>query len=134
MDEAKGRELAEWVQGKAIRVVTEGTDAPKERIMSMRWVLSWKPSAEEPSGRKAKARIVLLGYRHPELSELTVSSPKLSRLERMLTLQWCAVRKAHLECADAKCAFLQGDGKEMDEQEPIYARVLGEVACAFNIP
>ena len=102
--------------------------------MSMRWVLSWKPPAEEPSGRKAKARIALLGYQRPEPTELTTSLPTLSRLGRVLTLQWCEVPKAHLGCADAKCAFLQGDGKEICEQEPIYARALDEVACAFNTP
>ena len=31
----------------------------------------------------------------------------------MLTLQWASFHHAELECADAKSAFLQGDGKEM---------------------
>ena len=43
--------------------------------MSMRWVLKWKPSDEHPQGRKAKARIVVMGYQLPEVAELNVASP-----------------------------------------------------------
>ena len=35
-------------------------EVPESRFMSMRWVLTWKPSDEHPQGRKAKARIVVL--------------------------------------------------------------------------
>ena len=60
-------------------------DIPKEELMGMRWVLTWKPSADVPGDVKAKARIVILGYQHPELTELNVASPTLSRLGRALT-------------------------------------------------
>eukprot|EP00969_Alexandrium_andersonii_P210760 9308966-Alexandrium_andersonii.AAC.1 len=75
----------------------------------MRWVLTWKPSPEDPRGRRAKARIVILGFQHPELEKLKVASPTLSRAGRMLTFQWAALHRAELVCADIKSAFLQGD-------------------------
>ena len=113
MDEAKSCDLAAW-------------------MVSMRWVLTWKPPDEQ--GRKARARIVVLGFQHPEVTELQVASPTLSRLGRILTLQWASFNHAELECADAKSAFLQGDGEEMQETEDVYARALGEIACAMNTP
>ena len=61
MDEAKNRELAELVQEEATPKVRESQEVPESRLMFMRWVLTWKPSGERPQGRKAKARIVVLG-------------------------------------------------------------------------
>ena len=59
MDDAKSRELDEWIQEEAISKVRERQEVPGSRLMSMRWVLTWKPSDEHPQGRKAKARIVI---------------------------------------------------------------------------
>ena len=70
----------------------------------------------------------------PEVDQLQVSSPTLSRLGRMLVLQWAAVHRCDIECGDVKGAFLQGDGDEMEHHEPIYAKALDEVAIALGIP
>ena len=79
-DEAKSRELAEWIQEEEISQIREGQELPESRLLSLRWVLPWKPSDEHPQGRKAKGRIVVLGYQHPEVAELKVASPTLTRL------------------------------------------------------
>ena len=100
--------------------------------MFMRWALTWKPSDEHPKGRKAKARIVVLEYQHPEVAELKVASLTLSRLGKMLMLQWASINHAELDCADSKSAFLQGDGKEMQETEDVYARAVDEIACRIR--
>ena len=55
MDEAKSRELVEWIQEEAISKFRERHEVPESRLMSMRWVLTWKLSDEHPQGRKAKA-------------------------------------------------------------------------------
>ena len=102
--------------------------------MSMRWVLTWTPSDEHPQGRKAKARIVILEYQHPEVADLKVSSPTLSRLGKVLTLQWTAFNHAELECAYAMSPFLQGDEHEMQDTEAVFTRAHDEIACAMNIP
>ena len=134
MDEEHSRELAEWIQEETISQIREGQEVPESRLTSVRWVLTCKPDHEHPPGRKAKARIVFLGYQHPQVAELNVASPTLSRLGRMLTLQWAAFILAELECADAKPAFLPGDGQKMQEHEDVYARASDEAACANDIP
>ena len=52
----------------------------------------------------------------------------------MFTFQWTSFNHAELEFDDAKSAFLQGDGHEMQGKDYVYARALDEVACAMNIP
>ena len=69
-------------------------------------------------------------YQHPEVAELKVSSPTLSRIGKMLTLQWRAFNNAE-ECA--KSAFLRGDGHEMQDTEAVYARALDDIACAMFV-
>ena len=61
--------LAEWIQEGAISKVRERQEDPESRLMSMRWVLTWKPSDKHPHGRKAKARIVILAYQHPKVTK-----------------------------------------------------------------
>ena len=63
-----------------------------------------------------------------------MSSPTLSRLGKMLTLQWTAFNHAELDCADVKSAFLQGDGDEMQDTEAANARALDDISCSMNIP
>ena len=72
MDEAKSRELAEWIQEGAISQVRESQEIPESKLVSMHWVLTWKSSDEHPQGRNAIARIVVLGYQHPEVAEKKV--------------------------------------------------------------
>lgn len=59
-------------------------------------------------------------YQHPELEKLETASPTLGRTGKHLTLQRAAIDKATAEPADAKSASLQSDGKELDDNEPIY--------------
>ena len=37
-DEAKSRELAEWIQEEEISKIREGQELPESRLMSFRWV------------------------------------------------------------------------------------------------
>ena len=62
--------LAEWIQDGAISKVRDNQQVPESRLMSMRWVSTWKPSDEHLQCRKATARIVILGYQHPEVAVL----------------------------------------------------------------
>ena len=89
--------------------------------------------------KKAKARVVIIGFRHPDLvkkDELTgrpvlqTSSPTISRLGRHLLLQSIALDQHELESADAKSAFLQADNKEEDRQ--LWTRAVPEIAHAMG--
>ena len=61
-----------------------------------------------------------------------MSSPTLSRLGKMLTLQWTAFNHAELECTDARSASLHGDGHDMQDTEAVHARALDDIKCAMN--
>ena len=45
------------------------------RIMSSRWVLTWKENPTSNDGRKAKARLVVRGCEDPELDSVTAIVP-----------------------------------------------------------
>ena len=53
-----------------------------ERLLTMRWVLTWKYT--EGGDRKAKARLVILEYQHPELTSVPTAAPTLGKMSRHL--------------------------------------------------
>ena len=59
---------------------------PQDRLMKMRWVLTFK-STDDPGTLKAKARLVVLGFTDPDVGLVNVRSPTLSRRGRQLMLQ-----------------------------------------------
>lgn len=134
MMEAMAKEVSEVLRSMSLRAIRDYVpeNVLKERCLPMRWILTWKPltSPEEPPTdgspttvrpdglSKAKARVVLIGYKHPDLArrdertgkrQLQTSSPTLSRLGRQMFLQATALDMHTLESADAKSAFLQAD-------------------------
>ena len=54
-----------------------------ERLLRMRWALTWKYT--EGGDRKAKARLVILGYQHPELTTVPTAAPTLGNVRLMKT-------------------------------------------------
>ena len=157
-DEAKARELSEVASSQCLRAVTSRDELREaynslDRHIPMRWVLTWKPviPPEPPSGhgpttfspdgtRKAKARVVLIGFKHPDLAkrnpltgkpELLTSSPTISRTGRNLLLQSMAFDHHRMESADAKSAFLQAESKE--ERRRLWTRGVPELAVAFGM-
>ena len=156
MEEAMSREVNEVVRSQALRALKEKIteEVLQERCIPMRWILTWKPldewqdpNAETQPGviredgyAKAKARIVLIGYKHPDLARrnprtgqplLQTSSPTLSRLGRNLLLQACALDGHTLECGDAKSAFLQAD--EGVGTDNLYTRGVAEIRHALGV-
>ena len=84
--------------------------------MRMRWVLTWKdPPEESPNDpRKAKARLVVLGYTDPDLVDVPRDSPTLSSKARQMLYAICAASCWPLYKGDIKCAFLQGEKAEKE--------------------
>ena len=95
MLEAMAREVSEILRSKSLRALQEHVpdQVLKERCLPMRWILTWKPvdppqtppndgkpTVLRPDGlSKAKARVVLIGYKHPDLAgEMSGRAPALA--------------------------------------------------------
>ena len=71
LKKAKGLELQSWLDHRVFDLVKKNF-VDQERIMRARWVLTWKSSG------KAKARLCVLGFQDPDLTEVPRDSPTLS--------------------------------------------------------
>ena len=137
---AKASEVSSFLKTEAVRrclsVDEENQAKESQRILRARWVLVWKPIPEEDRAealekalqpesvysadgkRKAKARIVVMGFEHPDLLNPTFNStaPVQSQLMRNLSLCLVAQKKWVLEGLDLTTAFLQ-TGKTEESRE-----------------
>ena len=137
---AKVKEVDSFLKNEAVRKcldqkeIAEAYDS--KRIVKARWVLTWKlipPEDREQAvkdatdnpqttlhdrqgRRKAKARIVLLGFQHPSLLDpaFKTSSPVQSMLGRSLLYLMSAQHQWALEGLDLATAFLQTMPTEAD--------------------
>ena len=142
-NEAKARELSQFLHQEALRKVKDQKERDQAhssgRIMSARWVLTWKliPEGERQAAldkraqegesqttiarqgdKKAKARLVIIGFQHPDLgtAKLKTASPVLGQSTRQLLLAHAAWKGWRLESCDASSAFLQlGVAEEENE-------------------
>ena len=89
---AKDKELDQWVSNAVFSIVRKA-GVPFDRIIAMRWVLTWKAADEDATERKAKARLVVKGFTDPDLATVRAESPTLSRLARRWLLQVAASSK-----------------------------------------
>ena len=117
-EKAKDAELNCWLQTSALKPVLRRHLNP-EQILKSRWILTWKAIDEENSQqpqRKAKARLVVLGFQDPKLTEVARDSPTLTREGRHTILQTIASRAWELTSFDIKTAFLRG---QADRSNPL---------------
>ena len=99
-DVAKEAEVNQWVKEAAARRVSETVS--EDRIMRMRWILTYKQSGEP------KARLVVIGYEDPDLATLVSASPTMSRRTRQLFYVLAKLKGWQTQKGDVKAAFLQG--------------------------
>ena len=110
---AKEKEIQSWLSTETVcRVLRH--QIPQENIMRCRWILTWKPvDSEEAKDKNSKmvpkARLVVLGYEDPLVHEIPRDSPTMSKLSRMLILQYAASQHWDIESFDIKTAFLRGE-------------------------
>ena len=109
-DEAMTKELSQVLAANAVRRLSqeEELNLKPERLLRMRWVLTWKYT--EGGDRKAKARLVILGYQHPELTSVPTAAPTLGKMSRHLLLQACALHKLRVHFGDVSSAFPANSG------------------------
>ncbi|CAE7667012.1 GIP, partial [Symbiodinium microadriaticum] len=137
---AKAKEVDSFIKNEAVRKCMDDKEIREayesQRIVKARWVLTWKlvppedrdealkDASDNPGTtlhdrqgrRKAKARIVLLGFQHPSLLDPTfkTSSPVQSMLGRNLLYLMSAQHGWPLEGLDLATAFLQTMPTEAD--------------------
>ena len=117
-DKAKEAEVANWLKTGTVSKALRSSLSP-EQVLRCRWIHVWKPLEDEADrakhggrSRKAKSRLVVLGYLDPELETIPRDSPTLGRQSRMLILQMIASCQWNLMSFDVKAAFLQGKTQE----------------------
>ena len=121
--------MDQWISNDVISVC-QRAGIPKQRVMTMRWVHTWKV-VENTGETKAKARLVVKGFTDPDLTEIRSESPTLSRLSRQLILQLSAPRGFRLRKGDVKTAFLSGDREEA--RRDVYAEPPQEMRDKLQI-
>ena len=106
---AKAKEIGAWLDHRTVRRVAAGT-LSDHQLMRCRWVLTWKPPEKEGGAKRAKARLVVLGFEDPDLSDIPNDAPTLGKDARQLLLQKIASNRWKLVNFDVSTAFLQGQG------------------------
>ena len=107
------KEWSEWERWASCKPVwVQSGEVAPHLVLKSRVCYRWKPI---PEGVKAKARIVVAGFRDPHLTVLTRDAPVLVKTSFHLILQWAACHTATLHNGDCILAFLQG---EADTQRP----------------
>ncbi|CAK9112618.1 unnamed protein product, partial [Durusdinium trenchii] len=104
---AKDAEVSQWLAAQAVRKAIG--PVPKDRLVRMRWVLTYKDTGA------AKGRIVLIGYEDPDLEDIQSAAPTMTRRTRQLALQYSSVRAWRVLKGDVKSAFLQGEIMEPED-------------------
>ena len=87
---AQHKEMDRWIRNDVI-TICQRASIPKQRVMTMRWVNTWKVD-ENTRETKAEARLLVKGFTDPDLTEIRLKSPTPSRLSRQLVLQLSASR------------------------------------------
>ena len=106
---AKAKEIGAWVDHGTVKRVSRGT-LRDDQIMRCRWILSWKPPMPGCTEKRAKARLVVLGFEDPQLATISADAPTLSKDGKQLVLQQVASRGWKLINFDIATAFLKGEG------------------------
>ena len=106
---AKEKELKCWLDTSTVTKILRNRIHP-DRILSSRWILTYKPDPNYPSGFKHKARLVVKGFQDPEIDKVSTDSPTLIRNGRMILLQIVSSLHWTVQSFDITTAFLRGKG------------------------
>eukprot|EP00435_Cladocopium_sp_Y103_P040825 s2199_g11.t1 len=131
-EKAKDAELNCWIQTSALKPILRKQLNP-DQILKSRWILTWKAiNEEDPTQpqRKAKARLVVLGYQDPQLCNVARDSPTLTREGRHSVLQTIASQNWLLSSFDIKTAFLRG---QADRNNPLAMEPPAELRKKLNM-
>ena len=79
-----------------------------DRSMDTRWARTWKPDGSKPSGRRAKARLIIKGFTDPDLLDIESHSPTLTCEGFTTVLQSVCSHGHKLQFGDVQQAFNTG--------------------------
>ena len=108
-EKAKAKEIQAWVDHQTVKRVAAGT-LDSHQIMRSRWILVWKPPEHKGGQRRAKARLVILGFEDPNISTVPNDAPTITKDGKMLVLQAVSSHGWGLINFDISTAFLRGEG------------------------
>ena len=111
-------ELGSYLEHEAVEIARKH-GVPEERILGMRWVLTWKSVCDDhgtETNRKPKARLIIKGFQDPDLLKLRRDSPTLSTQNRNMILALASSKRWHGFVGDIKTAFLNGNKTEADRE------------------
>ena len=115
--DAKDKEVKAWLHHKTVQKVAKGR-IPDHAVMRCRRLLTWKgATGDEPpgelalNGKKAKARLVIIGYEDPDISTLKNDSPTLTKDGRQTVLQQVSSHKWPLISFDVSTALNSWEGR-----------------------
>ena len=154
---AKGKEVNSFLKNAAVRKCIDDKEVSEAfgsgRILKARWVLTWKNVAPDErhdalkdlsenkntvvnadATKKAKARIVLLGFQHPSLLDrnFKTSAPVISSLGKNLIYTASTLHQWELHGLDLATAFLQTMPTEADDK--LYTTGVPELCEALQAP
>ena len=92
-------------QGVFLEETTRARERWQDRAMDTRWTRIWKPSESMPSGRRAKARLIMEGFTDPDLLDSESHSPTLTREGFMTVLQSVCSHGHKLQSGNVLHAF-----------------------------
>ena len=119
----------EWqtlLQNQAAKVVSLEETAQAQarwpdRAMDTRWAHTQKPDDSKPSGRRAKARLIIKCCTDPDLLDFESQSPTLTREGSMTVLQSVCSHGHKLQFGDVQQTFNTGD--PIKRKEPHFVRM-----------
>ena len=120
---AKHKEVGARLSHRTVLRVAKGR-IPEKNIMRCRWIYTWKSAEPESEatadGRKAKARLVVLGFEDPDLDKVPNDAPTPSKDGRQLLLQKVCSNRWRLCSFDISTAFFheKGDGRLLGIHAP----------------
>ena len=154
---AKHKEVDSFIKNEAVRRCLDSKEVAEaynsNRILKARWVLTWKnispdekeealldrqqnsnTTVNQQATKKAKARIVLLGYQHPSLLDrgFKTSAPVQSTLGRNLLYVLATTHQWELNGLDLATAFLQTQPTEADSR--LWTTGVEELREALGVP
>ena len=92
-----------------------------DRAMDTRWARTWKLYDSKPSGRRAKARLIIEGFTDPDLLAIESHSPTPPRGGFMTVLQSVCSHGHTLHFGDVQQAFQTGD--PIKREQPFFVRM-----------